>query len=487
MLPHARTHGPGLGSQRETRLGPRRQDTARRSRDAFTLLEVLVVMAIMAAMAGITAASYVGVTRRASREGARGNIMDVLRQARVSAVDTGRGAVVRIDPATGSIYGIATDVIGAWHFEEVNGTTTPGARRYDGALKGTIDAATHNLVAGKLGIALHFNGTDNYVDCGSAPVWNQGTGVRLEAWVRPTQAAQMYIIAKTDGAGRGYSLGTDPDAPNNVFFGGGVAFKDANGTVGGIYVKSAQSYPIGDWYNVAFEFDGFEARLFVNGVLADLDSWREPEPASPQDPRDNASIPSPPGPGPAAFVAPAIIYWQGANPPLTIGCLKTTSAALPPPTGFFAGDIDEPRVLSVAGGSPVTLPEHVQMVTSNQAVYYDAQGFLNLAYHTGPVNVTVGDPYQAAELTNVVPNSNAATTLKLRPNNPFPPTGGLVLVGNEVIFYDNAAGADLNVLAANGRGQYGTPISQHNPGDKVYFARVTNVGTTGLVTMVVRP
>ena len=80
-------------------------------------------MGIMAVLAGITAASYVGVTRRASKEGARDNVMGVLRQARVAAVDSGRGSVVRVEPATptspASIYGISSDVIGAWHFEQI--------------------------------------------------------------------------------------------------------------------------------------------------------------------------------------------------------------------------------------------------------------------------------------------------------------------------------------------------------------------------------
>ena len=49
-------------------------------------------MGIMAVLAGITAASYVGVTRRASREGARDNVMGVLRQARVG----GRGQRPRL-------------------------------------------------------------------------------------------------------------------------------------------------------------------------------------------------------------------------------------------------------------------------------------------------------------------------------------------------------------------------------------------------------
>ena len=120
------------------------------------MIELLVVMGIMAVMAGITAASFVGVTRRASREGARENIMDVLRQARVSAVDTGRGAVVRIDPAANSIYGIATNVIGAWHFEEVNGDQLHARRAALTTARSTVGTT---LVSGKLGLAFHFNGT----------------------------------------------------------------------------------------------------------------------------------------------------------------------------------------------------------------------------------------------------------------------------------------------------------------------------------------
>ncbi len=158
--------------------------------NGFTLIELLVVMGIMAVLAGITVASYVGITQRASRQGARDNVMDVLRQARVSAVDTGRGAVVRLEPATATspatVYGISSNVIGAWHFEEVSGTTTPGAQRYDGTFEDNAGnpAAAPVPVPGKLGLALPFDGS-HFVDCGNASIWNQTTGIRLEAWVEP--------------------------------------------------------------------------------------------------------------------------------------------------------------------------------------------------------------------------------------------------------------------------------------------------------------
>jgi prepilin-type N-terminal cleavage/methylation domain-containing protein len=440
-----------------------RDAVARRRRDAFTMLELLVVMGIMAVLAAVTAASYVGVTRRASREGARADVMGVLRQARISAVDTGRGAVVRIDPATRTIYGISTDVIGAWHFEEIVGGVTPGARRYDGAFPGT----TPGIVPGQMGLAFRFNGTSDFVDCSDAPIWNQTTGVRIEAWVRPdadvSHATQdKHIISKMGpgGAFEGYFIGLQYDVTGALTaFEAGFAVP---GAVGGfapdaVFLQTPGTYSAGQWHSVAAEFDGFEARLFVDGVLAASDAAADGL---------NAEWNAP------GLMRPA----RGSH--LNIG--YGTPLGGP---AYFAGAIDEPRVLSVAGGSPVTLPERVPLVTSDPAVHYDAQGFLNLAYHSGPVSVTLGDPYQAAELSG--PIGAGDLTLSVRPTNPFPTTGGLVLIvatnplqSDEVICGD-AAGLNLNNLV---RGQYGTAPSAHDAGDKVYFARVIQVDTTGLVT-----
>jgi len=409
------------------------------SRDAFTLIELLVVMAIMAVLAGITAASYAGIARRHAREGAREDIMGVLRQARVSAVDSGRGAIVRIDPASRSIYGISTEVIGAWHFEEVNGGVTPGARRYDGTISGGP-----TVVSGKLGLALNFDGTGDYVDCGNAPIWNQTTGIRLEAWVWPapgTAAGNAHIISKTDGA-EGYFAGVEYDGAGQVMFEAGAAYTDATGTPGGIFLQTPGSYAEGGWYHVAFECDGFEGRLYVNGVQTAV-----------------SVIAAPP-----ALIIPA----RGRKLEIGRGDVDPSPGDQ---WGYFRGRIDEPRVLSIAGGEGVTLPERVPLLTSDEVVHFDPQGFLDLAYHTGDVWVAVGDPYQTASL-----DVDSGATLTLRNANPFPSGGGYVMFDDELIPYSGAAG--LTITAAD-------PLrsaSAHVAGDTVYFARVLTVGRSGMVT-----
>ena len=149
---------------------------------------------------------------------------------------------------------------------------------------------------------------------------------------------------------------------------------------------------------------------------------------------------------------------------------------------FFAGTIDEPCVLSVAGGSPVTLPQLVPMVTNSPAVYYDAQGFLNMAYNPSDVYIAVGDPYQKAPLLR----DNGATIVVTAPN-PLPVTGGFVLLGTEVIQYTGISGGNtLNGLTRNYKSIQG-PVGSGGAAGQVYFARLVDVDTTGLVQMVPNP
>ena len=133
------------------------------------------------------------------------------------------------------------------------------------------------MVSGKLGLAFHFNGTSDYVNCGDLPVWNQTTGIRLEAWVNPdpgTGAITGPIISKEAIVGglKGYFIGADYNGDGTANFEGGFAVPTAIGGSygdGAVVLKSTQTYSCGQWHSVAAEFDGFEARLFVDGALAD--------------------------------------------------------------------------------------------------------------------------------------------------------------------------------------------------------------------------
>jgi hypothetical protein len=434
---------------------------------------MLVVMSIAAILGTLTVASMVSISRRSAREGAAQDVANILRQARLSAVDTGRGSVVRINAQEHSLHGIARKVLAAWHLEGTYDEGAPAVRKTPGArsMNGLVVNAP-TIVQGTVGLCFNFNpvpGTNQYVDCGSVPIYNQTDGIRLEAYVWPEGAAtgnRLGVISKTDGtSGVALWLRCDNDQGAGTYSAHGSM---AIGT-GAILLDTASGLLPGNaWSHVALEYDGFEGRLLVNGVLGDMDSWENPEPAG----RDPNPVTVGIGFTPGARMVPA------TGRPLEIGRYYDGAAY-----DYFRGRIDEPQVLSVAGGSHMDLPARVPLAWSDglpfdpakpqdAAVYFDGQGNLDLAYHTGPVFVAVGDPFQATLLDS----DNGATVL-LRGTNPFPPNGGMVLIGAELVDYTGAVGLTLNTP---GR------VARYAAGDPVYFARAVRIEQTGIVERVER-
>lgn len=418
----------------------------------FTLVEMLVVMGIVAIVAAMAAVSYVGITRRSSREGAREDVMNVLRQGRVSAIESGRGAVVRIDTAAGTLYGLASKVVAAWHFEQFDPTSnvTPGARGQDGVVYGDVSVPAEE---GVLGLCFEFDGNDDYVDCGNYPVYDQRDGIRIEAYVMPFESGPgtQAVMGKVDTTnGEGYRLRLEGvSAPwelhGDVYTSGGTVNLASPSAI----------VQANAWSHVALEYDGNEGRLFHNGVQVDT-----------------------------AIQTGFII--RAGDESLQIGAENGGN--------LFAGRIDEPKVLSIAGGRRTRVPERVRMVVSDTYVHFDPQGYLDLTYHTAPVIVALGDPYQSAQLTADLDHdvSGAGESMTVGPTNPFPAGGGFVMVGNdvddyEVIRYAQASDDELQDLTRawvenNGLATATTTGSDHLQGDDVYFARLIRVGQTGLVT-----
>jgi prepilin-type N-terminal cleavage/methylation domain-containing protein len=426
-------------------------------RRAFTVIELLIVMSIIALLVSISLVSFVGITRRASREGAARNLQNVLRQARMSAVDGGRGAVVRIDPPSNTLYGLASRVQAAWHFDALEGAapeTTPGAKNMDGTVTGTP-----SLETGMLGLSLEFSSGD-VVNCGNYPIFDQTDGIRLEAYVRPADAGAGTgtVMAKTDGAGAGYELEVS-DAVAGAPYDLEATFYLADGATV-VNLQAEEVLPEREWRHVAVEYDGYEARLYVNGILVDLDSF-DPNDDDGADPNDSTDL----GWAEGELIEPA----RGDD--LEVG-------------RGFTGRIDEPLLLSVAGGDRVTFPEEVGLATSATAVHFDTQGFLDLIYHpVGVVYAAVGDPYQGAELDADITDSD--TSLTVRPRNPFPATGGYALVGPaggpyEVMAFTGVADNTLTGLT-RGIGVAGTAADAHSEGERVLYGRVVRVMPTGLV------
>lgn len=453
-----------------------------RTRHGFTVIELLVVMGITAVLAVLTVLSFSALGKRTSRQGAADNVMGLLRGAQIAAVDSGLGSLVRIDTQERSLHGIASTVQAAWHFETQTVPAslppaatgvTPGAKSMDGIVYGATAGQP-----GFAGLCFQFDGTSQYVDCSldasgnfrNYPVYDQTEGIRIEAYVRPeaTTGDYMGVIAKcycpaagiADPTSTGYILGVSRSgSPSTYRVHAGFVVKDATGAHGLVYVAyppppagNPAEFRDGAWHRIAAEFDGYEARLFVDGLLV-----------------RSAAAPNPP-----AHLVPA------RTEALKMGVMHY---GMPPFVAvndyYFQGLIDEPQVLSVAGGSHFQLPEGVPLATSDPVVHYNGQGQLDTAYNPGPVYVTVGDPYQSAVLAN-----DGGGALTLQSSNPFPPTGGAVVIGTpaagyEVITYTNASGLTLDGTV--GRGAYGTTSFPHSAGDTVYFARTVTVSAAGQV------
>jgi type II secretory pathway pseudopilin PulG len=472
---------------------------------------MIVVLAITAILGTLMAVSFAAVGRRASREGAAEDAMGLLRQAQTSAIDSGRGAMVRVDPAGRTLYGLSSTIEAAWHLEQAYAAGGDSELVGSRGMKATITfqnpppAPTDMSARGAVGLGLAFTYDDNatpadltddtwqYLNCGNLPVYDQTDGIRIEAYARPAAGAagDEAIMAKTDGATLGYSLGidyadVDGDGQLDVWADAGFAVQGAliylssYNTVAGEGVTFAPS----EWVHLAAEFDGFEARLYVDGVLVDLDSYRDNE-ANPTDgtyDHQPNRVVDPNGATDVSFnfspdAAPQLTRILPArNEPLLIGARGPHAGG---PDAYFTGDLDEPMILSIAGGDRIRLPERVSVVASEEVIHFDGQGHLDIAYHSGPAYVGLGDPYQAAPLQGDLAAGDS-TYLYLGAPNPFPRGEGSMLVGGELIHYLSGDETSLNI-APSGRGAFGTYDQWHPSGQEAHYARVLSVSLTGVV------
>jgi hypothetical protein len=399
------------------------------------------------------------------------------------------------------LYGLSRRVIAAWHLEGMTdgGTAwqTPGAKSMPGQ-PGPY-ATPPTIGAGAMGLCLQFDSSDRqYVDCANLPVYNQSEGIRLEAHVRPGGAGAavndvLSVISKSDGASGSFlALGCTSVSPELYTVHGRFYVRDDDGTNVSLLLSSynatsstGMQLPAGTWHHVAAEFDGFEARLYVDGVLVDLDSYRSPEDTG--DPATSNPVPDPNTGGGAPpdllFTPPArIVLPRSVN--LIIGggyvdCPQGTSS-----NAYFRGSIDEPKLLSVAGGGRVELPERVALYSTDPVIHFDGQGFLAPAHHWSDAFVAVGDPYQAASL-----ESDNGTDLVLPEAHPFSATGGWVLINDELVYYSGISAPPGPALTGllTPRGLART-VAAHSSGDEVYFARVLRINQAGVISrMTERP
>ena len=169
--------------------------------------------------------------------------------------------------------------VGWWKLNEPNGTTTAADSSGKGN-NGTLvnmDPAT-DWVAGKIGRALDFDGSNDYVDLGTGSSLNFGSSVpfTVAAWVKTTENYGMIVSfrSSTDGGpvidlAVGYE-GADSD-PGKAM----ILVRQDNGGGGYAHVTGG-SVKDGLWHHLAaVRGSGSTIELFVDGVSQGTNSGSE--------------------------------------------------------------------------------------------------------------------------------------------------------------------------------------------------------------------
>jgi hypothetical protein len=124
---------------------------------------------------------------------------------------------------------------------------------------GVIYGATH--VAGKVGVALSFNDTSNYVDVPNSPSLDITGNLTVMAWIYPTgkgSSSYARIVDKSNGVGLsepGYRL--QKEWENDYHY---------TMSAGGVWHDSSRSWVLNQWSHVAWTIDGVHWILYVNAV-----------------------------------------------------------------------------------------------------------------------------------------------------------------------------------------------------------------------------
>jgi subtilisin family serine protease len=167
--------------------------------------------------------------------------------------DTGNAPKVSV-PLTQTINSIPGALVGHWALDETSGNTasdSSGNNNPGALINGPVWDA-----AGKIGRALSFDGTNDYVSLGNPAVLIPGSAITLASWVKlNSTSSTRFIISKYDGL-----------SPSNDTF---LRYQASTGmgcSIGGTPVTASTSIVAGQWYHVACTYDGANIKVYVNGA-----------------------------------------------------------------------------------------------------------------------------------------------------------------------------------------------------------------------------
>ena len=160
------------------------------------------------------------------------------------------------------------DSVGWWKLDETSGLTATDNSGYgnNGTL---VNGPTWNPAGGKIGGALVFDGTDDYVNLGTDSSLNFGSSApfTIAAWVKTTDNYGMIVSfrSSTDGGPvTDLAVGYDGGADNP---GKAMILVRQDGYVGSYARVTGGSVKDGQWHHVAaVRSSGSTVELFLDGV-----------------------------------------------------------------------------------------------------------------------------------------------------------------------------------------------------------------------------
>ena len=149
------------------------------------------------------------------------------------------------------------DLVGLWHFDD---------NADDSSASGNTGTLVNDpqWVLGRFGMALSFNGVDEYVDFGAAVDNSITTGITLEAWIK-----YSYADRNRNGGIISNDLTWITKKGYDFFLEGGKLGIDVGngGSVGRVlYTMPAPDLTDPVWRHVAATWDGSTVRLYVDGA-----------------------------------------------------------------------------------------------------------------------------------------------------------------------------------------------------------------------------
>ncbi|MFC1721266.1 LamG domain-containing protein, partial [Patescibacteria group bacterium] len=150
--------------------------------------------------------------------------------------------------------GLESGLVGHWTFDGpdmLSNVADTSGQGNNGSLIGQTSTTT---VEGKVGQALEFDGSDDYVDVADNSIFDVGAGLTMAAWVKldDVELDHRYFIEMTPlkalirvrGTNDKYNvyLGSDCDSTTNADYGG-------------------------DWHFIVGTYDGTNAKIYVDSVL----------------------------------------------------------------------------------------------------------------------------------------------------------------------------------------------------------------------------